>query len=372
MAALEKGEGELTSEELSSLLVEAATYGWARAARALLRLGAQSGRITRSLRSLEIAVAHCHLEVVRAILELDTRQTSDMVSVIGSAVRGMRLRPSPRALDVLDLLLTEVEKPLLDDGILLAVSVGAPSAVVRAMVLRGGSPDVRSPDGSPAVVLSARSLSNECLTELLRLGANVDASDQKGFTALSYAAAANNTAAIAELLLAGANPKPTLDSVSASEIAASWGHYDTALVIDPMSSRATRAANRTARSGNFRVVGPSHLEVRLSMAQLRCDRATAEGLVSVLHFVGTKLDPVLVRDRTGFEASDYRQLCRRIKGALALLENDSDAGLSMEIARKDALVAGAAYTLALWSQYQPDGSPEDAIAIRGALRAMLK
>ena len=114
------------------------------------------------------------------------------------------------------------------------------SQVASALLDAGANPDSTSPDGMPAVFLTAAMAAlkfklagreteaqggADCLDALLKAGANPNVSAPGGFTPLHVAAEAGNEQMTSALLTAGADVNAKNDQGQTPvAIAASWGH----------------------------------------------------------------------------------------------------------------------------------------------------
>ncbi len=99
--------------------------------------------------------------------------------------------------------------------------------VIVATVLAGFGTVCGAQEKSASFVKSAKENRMEDFQRLLKQGANVNASDERGYTALIWVAGRGNLNAAQKLLDAGAdiNAK-TVDNVTALIRAASWGHFE--------------------------------------------------------------------------------------------------------------------------------------------------
>lgn len=91
------------------------------------------------------------------------------------------------------------------NALLSAVQEGGPSDV-RDVILTGQSVHVRTPDGTPAIVLAARRRNAEIVAALLDAGARANDAARNGETALLTAAANGDDDIVALLLAAKADP----------------------------------------------------------------------------------------------------------------------------------------------------------------------
>lgn len=124
-----------------------------------------------------------------------------------------------------------------DDGFTplhLAAFFGQPAAVEALLQY---APDVNAVSRNvmrvAVINAAAASRSAEVVTLVLKAGANPDAQQQAGFTALHEAAVSNNTAMVSALLTAGADPGFRSDAgQTAAEMAREKGHKEIAEMLD--------------------------------------------------------------------------------------------------------------------------------------------
>lgn len=95
----------------------------------------------------------------------------------------------------------------------LRIATGVPSgAVVKELLRRGADPNAQDEDGDTALIQAASARHLDVTQILLRSGADPNIRSDGGWTALKYAVANGNTAIVQELLAANARVQDANDS----------------------------------------------------------------------------------------------------------------------------------------------------------------
>jgi uncharacterized protein len=174
------------------VLTVAADRGAADVVRLLLTAGATPNPISGYEWSpLRAAATYGHAQVVRLLLEtgVDPNQARGREAILMDAVAAARHFPKPESLETVRLLLDAgaTVRPGDDPAVVLVVASGSPSSVLRLLLDRGADPNATRSDGTPAIVIAAMRRNAGLVDELLAGGAEVDAADVGGRTALMHA-----------------------------------------------------------------------------------------------------------------------------------------------------------------------------------------
>jgi hypothetical protein len=207
----------------SSVLAVAAQNGSAEIVRLLLSAGASPDWVSGfEWTPLRAAATHGHAEVVKVLLERGANPNSgDKRGSIAHEILG----PTPdsrskvkilQALLAADATALPQEEPLIVDAV---VHTAVP-AILRILVAHGENPNQRRRDGTPVLVLAARLDDPGGVDTLLQSGADVDATDAAGRSALMHAVERGHESVTRILLASGADPDMrTPDGTTALQIA---------------------------------------------------------------------------------------------------------------------------------------------------------
>ncbi|MEQ4210152.1 ankyrin repeat domain-containing protein [Actinopolymorpha sp. B9G3] len=146
------------------------------------------------------------------------------------ALAGSGIWPKPESLETVRLLLVAgaTVRPHDDPAVVSAVASESPPAVVRLLLEHGADPSAVRSDGAPAIVVAAMRRNAGLIEELLAGGAEVDAADANGRTALMHAVERGGTdGIIASPLCHGADKdRKAVDGSSAHTLALAWGRQN--------------------------------------------------------------------------------------------------------------------------------------------------
>lgn len=200
-----------------TVLSEAASTGRLEIVRLLVDAGASlRARRPQYQSPLRSAVSNGHLDVIRLLVDRGALEVegADRGSLLATAIAATRHRPQAAALEVLRYLLElgADAAPGEEPPIVQAVLGSAAPATIRMLLSRGGDPNSRRSDGTPALIVAARRGDHAAVDVLLTAGADPNAVDGYGHTALMHAVERNERAVSTTLLLAGADHAGALDT----------------------------------------------------------------------------------------------------------------------------------------------------------------
>jgi uncharacterized protein len=210
------------------VLTVAAEQGDAEVVALLLNSGAMSSPSHAwDWTPLRAAINRSHLAVVSILLEhgVDPNSPSERSSMLTEAADAARHHPGPNALPVLEMLLRAAATvgQSEESALVRAVEHSSPPAVLRLLVEHGSDPGQHRSDGTPILVLAVRRRDHAGVDCLVRAGADVNACDGRGRTALMHAAELGLNPTAMTLLNAGADPDLTdEDGLTALMLAKSW------------------------------------------------------------------------------------------------------------------------------------------------------
>jgi ankyrin repeat protein len=176
---------------------------------------------------LRAAASFGYADIVRMLLDAgaDPNSARDRESIIRAAIAGTRHHPGPLS-DVTVTILLERgakrsprEEPLIVD----AVEHRAAPSILRTLLRHGEDPNQRRSDGTPVLIIAARRSSAAAADALIQFGAEVDATDPRGRTALMHAVERGRMDVVTVLLLAGADRQVQApDGSNAMLLARAW------------------------------------------------------------------------------------------------------------------------------------------------------
>jgi ankyrin repeat protein len=210
------------------VLTVAAERGDAEVVALLLKAGATSSpSYSWDWTPLRAAINGSHLAVVSILLEhgVDPNSPSGRGSMLTEAADAARHHPGPDALPVLETLLRAgaTVGPGEESALVRAVEHSGPPAVLRLLVDYGSDPGQHRSDGTPILVLAVRRRDHAGVDCLVRAGADVNACDGRGRTALMHAAELGLDPIAMTVLNSGGDRDLTdEDGLTALMLAKSW------------------------------------------------------------------------------------------------------------------------------------------------------
>lgn len=118
---------------------------------------------------------------------------------------------------------------------------------VRSLLERGANTEATEIGGRSALHMAARAGHREVVGTLLAAGADAQTSDNCGRTPLLEGTIGGHISVVTLLLMHGADPKARLDGKSASELAAVLGHQELALILSVASHTDVAQVHRLVR-----------------------------------------------------------------------------------------------------------------------------
>ena len=117
----------------------------------------------------------------------------------------------------------------MSDTEFLELCIGGDAGEIRQAIREGANPNARNEYGFTALMFAADSKNAQAIEPLLEAGADVSAKNRYGWTALMVAAWSNNPAAVTRLLSAGADrDAQDEDGLTALAGTAKWGYTEAA------------------------------------------------------------------------------------------------------------------------------------------------
>jgi hypothetical protein len=155
----------------------------------------------------------------------DPNSARNRESIVRAAIAGARHHPGPLSEATVTILLergakrSPREEPLIVD----AVEHRAAPSILRTLLRHGEDPNQLRSDGTPVLVIAAMRSSAAAADALIQNGAEVDATDPRGRTALMHAVERGRMDVVTVLLLAGADRQVQApDGSTAMLLARAW------------------------------------------------------------------------------------------------------------------------------------------------------